>query len=492
MLKKTLFFVSVSLVLLVVVLVVNALLHGSRQLNVPPVQPVAIDVNAAAEKLAGGVRFKTISTFEGSDASAQEFSKLRVHLERSFPYAHVMLQRELVGGSGLLYTWVGMDAQAKPIALMAHQDVVPVAPGTEADWQEEPFSGAIKDGFVWGRGAWDNKGNLYAMLEAVDLLAQSGFKPRQTVYIIAGHDEEVGGMQGAKAIAALLQSRGVKLDFIVDEGLLITDGILRGISSPVALIGVAEKGYMSVNLQASAVPGHSSMPSSQTAIGLMSRALAELERRQLPAEVHGIAREMLETIAPEMPLMSRVVLSNLWLTAPLVRAQLEESPSTNALIRTTTALTIVNSGNKDNVLPGRSDATVNFRLLPGDSPDEVLEHVKHTIANNAIRAMSAPGFYLASGVSPSTSASYQTIQRTVRELFPGTIVAPGLMLGATDSRHFQGICDHIYRFSPVRARADDLPRFHGTNERISIRNYVELIQFYRQLLINVTKKEINQ
>jgi carboxypeptidase PM20D1 len=487
MLKKTLFSISISLVLFIVVLMVNVLLHGSRQLNVPPVQPVAIDANVAAEKLAGGVRFKTISKFGEPNASAQEFSKLRVHLERSFPYAHVALQRELVGGSGLLYTWLGTDAQAKPIALMAHQDVVPVAPGTEADWQEDPFSGAIKDGFVWGRGAWDNKGNLYAMLEAVDLLAQSGFKPRQTVYIIAGHDEEVGGMQGAKAIAVLLQSRDVRLDFIIDEGLLITEGILRGISSPVALIGVAEKGYMSVNLQASGIPGHSSMPPSQTAIGQMSRALTKLEQQQLPAEVHGIALEMLETIAPEMPLMNRVVLSNLWLTAPLVRAQFEESPSTNALIRTTTALTIVNSGNKDNVLPGRADAVVNFRLLPGDSPDKVLEHVKHAIASNAIRATSAPGFYLASGVSPTTSASYQKIQRTVRELFPGTIVAPSLMLGATDSRHFQGICDHIYRFSPVRARADDLPRFHGTNEMISIRNYVELIQFYRQLLINVNR-----
>lgn len=491
-LKKTLLFIAISLAVLIVTLTVNTLRNESRQLNLPPVQPTAIDANIAAEKLAGGVRFKTISKFGEPEANVEEFAKLRAHLERSFPHAHMVLKRELVGGSGLLYTWVGIDVRAKPIALMAHQDVVSIASGTETDWEEEPFSGAIKDGFVWGRGAWDNKGNLYAMLEAVESLVQSGFKPRQTIYIIAGHDEEVGGGQGAKAIAALLLSRDVKLDFVLDEGLVITDGILRGISSPVALIGVAEKGYMSVNLQASGVPGHSSMPTSQTAIGQMSRTLAKLEQQQLPANVHNIAREMLETLAPEMSLVNRVVLSNLWLTAPLVRIQLEGNPGTNALIRTTTALTIFNSGNKENVLPGRADATVNFRLLPGDSQEDVLEHVRHTIANNVIRITSAPDFYPASGVSPTTSVSYQIIQRTVREVFPDTIVAPSLMLGATDSRYFQSICDHIYRFSPIRARADDLPRFHGTNERISIRNYIELIQFYRQLLINTTKMESNQ
>ncbi len=473
------------MVILVAVLTVNTLRQGSRQIRVEAVSPPQIDADAAAAKLAVGVTFQTISRPFDPTASAAEFAKLHLHLQQSFPTAHKVLQREVIGGSGLLYTWQGSDAQSMPIALLAHQDVVPVAPGTEGDWQAEPFSGAIKDGFVWGRGAWDNKGNLYAMLQAVDLLAQSGFQPRQTVYIIAGHDEEVGGQLGAKAIAQLLKSRGVKLDFIMDEGLLITEGIMRGLSQPVALIGIAEKGYLSVSLQATAVPGHSSMPPTQTAIGNMSRVLADLERKQLPAQLSGIAREMLETIAPEMPFFNRVVLSNLWLTAPLVRAQFEASPSTNALIRTTTALTIFNAGNKDNVLPGRADATVNFRLLPGQSPEDVLAHVKRTIASNAITATQSSDFYSPSTVSPTTSTSYALIQRTVRELFPGTIVAPGLMLGATDARHFVDICDRVYRFSPIRARPEDLPRFHGNNERISIRNYVELIQFYRQLILNL-------
>jgi carboxypeptidase PM20D1 len=171
-----------------------------------------------------------------------------------------VLKREFVNELSLLYTWPGSDPAAKPIMLMAHQDVVPIAPGTERDWQVEPFSGEIRDGFVWGRGAWDDKANLFAIFEAIETLAASGFKPRQTIYIASGHDEEIGGEQGAKAIAALLQSRGVKLDFVVDEGLLITEGILKGLDRPAALIGIAEKGYLTLALAAKARPGHSSMP----------------------------------------------------------------------------------------------------------------------------------------------------------------------------------------------------------------------------------------
>ena len=156
----------------------------------------------------------------------------------SFPAFHAVAKREIVGGHSLLYTWEGSDPAAKPIALLAHQDVVPVAPGTEKDWQQPPFDGVIADGFIWGRGSWDDKGNLYSMLEAAEQMAKAGFRPKRTIYFAFGHDEEVSGQRGAKAIAALLASRGVKLDFVLDEGLLITDGIMKGLYKPAALIGV--------------------------------------------------------------------------------------------------------------------------------------------------------------------------------------------------------------------------------------------------------------
>jgi carboxypeptidase PM20D1 len=486
MLKRIWYVVVTLLALLglfVLVLAFNTWRHGSRQVDVPPLAAIDVDVAAAAESLAAAIRARTVSSLDDPALNADQFEVLHAHLQSRYPLLPAALQREVVGASSLLYTWPGSDASARPILLMAHQDVVPIAPGTEADWQVESFVGTVKDGFVWGRGAWDDKGNLIAQLEAVEKLLAEGFKPRRTVYLAFGADEEVGGERGAKAIAELLAQRQVRLDFVIDEGLLITECVMPGLRTPVAIIGVAEKGYLSVELSVAATPGHSSMPPARgtSAIAMMSAALKQLDDQQLPASIRGVARQMFETVAPEMGGFNRVVLSNLWLFAPLAQKQLEAAAGTNAMLRTTTALTIVNAGNKDNVLPGVAEATVNFRLLPGDTQAQVLDHARRAIANDKVKLQVSAGGE-ASKVSPTDSASYKLIERTVRELFPGTIVTPGLMVGGTDSKHFESLSDHIYRFSPVRAKSEDLSRFHGTNERISTGNLAELIRFYHRLV----------
>lgn len=487
MLKRLSLVLVALLLLLAGAVAVNTLRQGSRQLDVAPAPPVAIDPQAVAQALAGAVRLQTIADRDNAEASAGQFRALHEYLKQRFPRVHDRLKLETVSNYSLLYTWPGTDPQARPIALLAHQDVVPIAPGTEGDWKAAPFSGEIKDGFVWGRGAWDDKGNLVAQLSAVERLLAEGFQPRQTVYLAYGHDEEVGGARGAAAIARLLQQRGVKLDFVIDEGLVVTEGILPGVDKPAALIGVAEKGYLSVVLTARAKPGHSSFPPAPgtSAIGMLSAALERLDRRQFPAAIGGVGREMFETLAPEMGGFNRVALSNLWLFGPVVRARLEKNPSTNAMLRTTTALTIVNAGNKDNVIPGLAQATVNFRMLPGDTVESVLRHVQDT-AGPGIEVRALPGAAEASPVTSTQSASYQLVNRTLRSLFPDTVVAPGLVIGGTDSHLYMPIADHIYRFSPVRAKPEDLPRFHGTNERIATANLVELVRFYHQLIRNAS------
>jgi carboxypeptidase PM20D1 len=482
MVRRLLILFGLLLLALAAAVTVGTLRATSRQIEVAPVQLAAVDAQAAAARLAPAIAFKTISSPDDADLNNEEFFKLHAYLEKTFPKVHATLQRELIGGKSLLYTWKGSDPKARPIALMAHQDVVPIAPGTEKLWKAEPFSGEIKDGFIWGRGAWDNKGNLFAQMEAVEMLVAAGFQPRRTVYLVMGHDEEVSGLRGARAIADTLKQRGVRLDWVMDEGLLVTEGILAGLDKNAALIGLAEKGYGTFYLSLDADPGHSSMPPQKTTIGMMSAALARLEDRQLPAAIRGVAAEMFDTIAPEMHGVNRVLLSNLWLFRPLVQMQLEKAASTNAMLRTTTALTIVNAGNKDNVLPGHADAAVNFRILPGDSLAAVEQHVRDTVKNEAIAIKPYKGNSEPSPISPTEAAGYRTIHRTIRETFANTVVAPGLMVAATDSRHFTDVADAVYRFSPVRARSEDLPRFHGTNERVSIANYAEMIQFYHQLL----------
>jgi len=488
--RKLIFGVLALLLALMLVVVGKTFLTSSKQLQVAPEKPVAVDSAAAASRLSAAVKLQTISSATDAEASADAFKALHQHIQTSYPKLHAALKRELVGSYGLLYTWPGSDPKAKGIALFAHQDVVPIAPGTEKDWQQPPFSGVIDGGFIWGRGAWDNKSNLFSQLEAVEMLVASGFQPKQTVYLFFGQDEEVSGHRGAEVLAKRFKAENVKLEFILDEGTLIIEGILKGLDKPAALIGMAEKGYLTVILTATATPGHSSMPPPsprESAIGMMSAALSRLEDKQFPVQIRGLAGDMFDTLAPEMTSpTNRIALSNLWLTKSLLESQLSKSASTAALMRTTTALTVMNAGERDNVLPGRAEAKVNFRVLPGDTSDDVIKHTLLAVGEAPIKAAKHPGFSEPSKVARTDAAGYQAIAKSVRQLHPDVIVAPSLMLGATDSRYFDDIADNVYKFSPVRAGPNDLVRFHGTNERISVANYTEMIQFYYQLLKNAT------
>jgi carboxypeptidase PM20D1 len=487
MLKRVFVALLLVLVALGAAMGINTWRTPSRQVAVAPAPVLPFDVQAAAKRLAGAIAFRTVSGLDSAASNAAEFDKLHAYLAEQFPKVHATMKKEVIGNKALLYTWTGSDPAAQPIALMAHQDMVPISPGTEKAWQVDPFGGVIQDGFIWGRGTLDNKGNLFAQMEAAELLIAGGFQPWQTIYFVMGDDEEVNGLHGALPIAELLKSRGVRLEWVLDEGLLVLDGVLPGLAKPAALIGLAEKGYGTFFLSLDAAPGHSSMPPAHSAIGTMGAALARLEAHPMPGAIRGVAGQMFDTLAPEMGGLNRFMLTNLWLTAPLVQSQLEKSPSSNAMLRTTTALTIVRAGNKDNVLPGRVEAAVNFRILPGDTLDSVEAHLKSALGNDAIQVRRYPGNSEPSPVSPVDSTGYRSIEQAVRQVFPDAVVAPGLMTAATDSRHFSLVIDAVFRFSPFRAKSEDLARFHGTNERIAISGYGEMIQFYHQLLANTAQ-----
>ncbi len=487
MIRRTLLWLGAIVALaamLALGLVANTLRQGSRQAPWPALAPVAVDKAAVAESMAAAVRAKTVSGLVDPAGTAAEFETLHAHLKTRYPLVHSTLEREVVGAATLVYLWRGSDTAAKPVALLAHQDVVPIAPGTEALWQKPPFAGVVEGGMVWGRGALDNKSNLVTQLEAVEALIKAGFKPRRSVYLVFGHDEEVGGQRGAVAVVKAFEQRGVKLDFVLDEGMAVTEGILPGVARPIALIGLAEKGSVSLRLAAQAAPGHSSMPPAPgaSAIGMLSAALARLDQQRLPGGIQGVAGELFEIIAPELPFAQRLAMSNLWLLRPVVENMLAKGAATNALLRTTTALTIVNAGNKFNVLPGRAEAVVNFRILPGDTSESVIAFVKRVVADERIEVSAVEAGMEPSRVSSREAASYKLVERAIREVFPDAIVAPGLTLQGTDSRHFDRVAEQVYRFMPIRFKPEDLPRLHGTDERIGVDQLADMVRFYQRLL----------
>ncbi len=467
------------------ILVVGAATMRSRQPIVSPLPAaeLTLDGEGLAARLSSVVRQRTISTSLDSPAPAAELEALRADLAAAFPNAHRKLDLEVIGEHSLLYTWKGSDASKRPIILCAHMDVVPVEPGTEAAWTHPPFDGVVEGGFVWGRGTLDDKASLVAILAAVDVMVVDGVTPARTVLLAFGHDEEISGRSGAARIAETLAARGVHAELALDEGSAIVEGVVTDVPAPVAAIGIAEKGYVSVDLKAEVPGGHSSTPARDNALTVLARAVERLQAEPMPARIDGATEQFLAWVAPEMRFGPRVALANMWVTAPLVRTMLAISPTLGAAIRTTTAVTLFHAGVKDNVVPAVATATVNFRVLPGDTTDDVLAHVKRVTNDDRITfAPQAGSRTEPSRVSRVDVRGFELLAETVRQVFPGTVVAPSLVLGATDGRYYASVADDVYRFLPVRLRPEDITRIHGKDERIAIENLVQGVRFYRRFL----------
>lgn len=483
---KLLLLVSgLGLVALFAALVIQTLRFSARPGPVPPAAAIAVDSDEAVRRLGRALRFRTVSQEDPDQFAGEAFQAFHVWLAEAFPGVQASLKKETVDGFGLLFTWPGSEAALRPVLLMAHQDVVPVSPETEADWTHPPFAGEIADGHVWGRGALDDKSSLMGILEAVEALLAAGFQPRRTLYLAFGHDEEIGGTQGAAKIAGLLRGRQVRLEYILDEGGFVAEGLIPGLSAPAALVGIAEKGYLTLELSVAGEGGHSSLPERQTTIGILSRALVRLEENPLPADL-SFSRLFFARVGPGMPFHKRLALANLWLCAPWVERLLSRSAEMNAGIRTTIAPTQLSAGIKENVLPVRATAVVNIRVMPGEQTEGVIGRVRKIVDDSRVQIRARAVRSEPSPVADVRAASYGMLERTIRQVAAEEelLVAPYLVVGATDCRYFNDLCDNIYRFSFIRIGPEDLKRVHGTDERISVDGYAQLVRFYTQLLRN--------
>jgi carboxypeptidase PM20D1 len=400
-------------------------------------------------------------------------------LQETYPLVHQNLMHELVHGFSLLYTWQGTRADLDPVMLMAHQDVVSANP---AGWTYPPFEGRIVDGLVWGRGTLDIKNQLIGIMEAAENLLQQGFRPERTILFGLGHDEETGGVNGARVMGQLLKEGGVHLAGIVDEGGGIVEGMAAGVRGQAALVGISEKGYLTVEFRVHSQPGHSSTPPPQTSIGILARALARLEANPMPIHLRRL-RPLYRGIGKAAPIYIQVAFANVWLFGPLLKRWLVPNPEMNASIRTTTALTIVNGGVEDNTIPAEAQAIVNFRLLPGDTIADVLWHAKKVINDERVKFKPVEGkFNEALPMSPRDCAAYTGLKTVIRQVFDNPPVAPFVMLGGTDCQHFVPVCDNIYRFTSVVMDESFMGLEHGIDERIPVESMARMVKFYAQLM----------
>jgi carboxypeptidase PM20D1 len=478
--KKIAWLTILTLVLVAAVLAARTALLPSQQVAPEQSTVPAFRLQSAAGRLAAALRFRTISQGDTLPAHAAEFLRFHDFLRTAYPHVHQTLTRETVSEYSLLYRWQGEDVSAPPVVLMAHMDVVPVDDASQ--WQVPPFEGRFADGFIWGRGALDDKASVIAVFEAVEALIRAGIRPRRTVYLAVGHDEEAGGWSGARRVADLLRSRGVRPAMVLDEGGGVAVGLFAPLQAPVAFVSIAEKGILDLELLVHAPGGHSSAPPRHTAIGQLARAIQRVEAEPLPLSLGGVFGRTLEYTAPEMAPLQRVIMSNLWLTGALVKHMTGRSRTAAALVRTTQAVTIVEGGVKSNVLPTRARAVINFRLLPGDTDRSVMEHVRRVINDPEIELRTL-SYAPPSTISDVASPEARLLQQSVRQIFPQAVFAPGLSIGATDARHFTGISSNVYRFAPFEVTEDTMRRMHGRDERIAADQLIRGIRFYAQLLL---------
>jgi carboxypeptidase PM20D1 len=438
-------------------------------------------------KLQALVRIPTVSNRDPDLVDVAAFDEFVAELARQFPMLHKRLELTRVDTHGLLFHWAGRSragSAQRPVVLMAHLDVVPVE--EDAPWQHPPFGAEIHDGAVWGRGTLDDKGELVAICVAVENLLEDGFTPEQDVWLSFGCNEEVSGTSAVLAVEEL-RRRGVEPWFVIDEGGAIASEAFPGVSAPVGVVGVTEKGVTSLELRVDGRGGHASTPKRNGPTVRLAKALTKLDRNQMAASVPEPTIELLRRMAPHAPRALRPLMANADKMRPvLTRALIAAGAEPAAMTRTTFAITTLSGSPALNVIASTAKAGVNIRIMVGDTVAGVLEHVRKTIGDDQVQ-ITVVEQNEPSPVSPYDDEAFGLIESTITEVFPDAIPAPYVMMAATDSRFFTEICSRVYRFAPFRMTKAQRESIHSYDEHLGVDAFVDGVRWYQRLIERIPR-----
>ena len=441
-------------------------------------EPQPVDGEKAAKyakDLSRMIRCETISVRESGPA--EKFARYRAELEQLFPLVHERLERTLIGDA-MLFKWRGTDPARGAVVLMAHSDVVPAA----GEWDHPPFAGEIADGCVWGRGAMDTKGSLCALFNAVEELLAEGFMPPCDVYLASSNNEEIMG-DGAPNTVTWLTDHGVKLDLVLDEGGAVIEAPMPGLDGKYAMLGVLEKGYADVRFTAVSAGGHSSTPPKGTPLARLAAFVNRVETRPpFPVKITPPVKAMFAAMAPDMAFPFRLLFGDLWLFGPLLKRVIPKvSGQAGALLHTTCAFTMAQGSDAPNVIPAEASVTANLRFMVHQGREASLQALEK-LANKYGLRMEVLYACDCSPVVDVHSAGYAYIRQCVREVFPEAGIAPYVMLGGTDAKHYAKVCDCALRFAPTVLTPQQLASMHARNENLSVDALARAVAFYRRVL----------
>lgn len=487
--EKILFFILFILCAFIIITLIRAIFYTPKKRDIPKFSKEKVDAKKAAEHLSGAIRIPTVSYPEWENVDWSQFERFHKYLEETYPLIHKTLSKEVISKASLLYRWKGKNPSLEPIALLSHQDVVPVAPGTEKDWEHPAFGGENDGEFIWGRGALDMKNHLICVMEAVETLIDEGFEPVRDVYLCFGHDEEVVASEhsGAKSIMDTLKSRGIRLDSVLDEGGAILPVNIKGIiNKNLAGIGIAEKGYADFEISISSRGGHSSQPPKHTALGQLADVIKDLENHQFKSKLLPFLSQLFANIGRNASYPARIIACNIWLLKPVIKAVMKRLPPAACMIRTTTAVTMSQGSPAANVLPQIAAVTVNFRQMPGTTTADIERHIKKVVRNKNINIKVLKSKE-ASKFSPTDSRAFKIIEELCMADNADNIVAPYLVMGGTDACFYEPICDNIYRFSPFHVNTSLLLCTHATNEKVPVSTLGQGVSFFKSYVRNLSQ-----
>ncbi len=447
-----------------------------------------VDVERFIKNLSAAIKIPTIANRDESVVDWSTFDEFHSFLESAYPLIHKNLDKQIIATRSLMYHWKSSHPEKEPICLLSHQDVVPVTPGTEADWKYPAFSGEVAEGFLWGRGAIDMKNHLIGVMEAVETLLEEGYVPERDVYLCFGHNEEVMAEDetcGADCMMRWFKERGIRLDSVLDEGGAILEAkVDKVIDGHLAGVGIAEKGHVDFEISVNAKGGHSSQPPKHSALGELSRIVCKLENNQFKAELTPQLYSLFNEIGKNTTYPIRCVMSNLPVLKPLITKICSEIPPVASMMRTTTAVTMASGSPAPNVLPQKATVNVNFRIMPGQTIEDVEAHIRKCAGPKAeIKLVSGKN---PSKISPTDSRAFNAIRDICKSMDSKAIVAPYLVMGGTDARQYEDVCDNIYRYSPFLMDTALLLTTHGTNERIPISSLEGGVAFFKKYIKALT------
>ncbi|MEM6318616.1 MAG: M20/M25/M40 family metallo-hydrolase [Bacteroidota bacterium] len=480
--KKLLLFILGLLLLFAAYLLINTLTFTSNQLSVAAVEKALIPPNAV-QHFVEAISIRTVSFESENDFDSTQFRLFNDFLASNYPLTDSLLDHQTFNEFSHLYRWEGSDPELDPMILVSHIDVVPIA--SLRKWTVHPFTEGVKNDTIYGRGTMDDKFGVVGIMEAVEQLLKEGYQPKRTIYLAFGHDEEVSGRRGAQTIVNYLHQKGIKASLVLDEGQAIVERMIPGLSQQVALIGIAEKGYATLELRVDLVGGHSSMPAPETAIDVLAAAVSKVKQNPMPAKFTPALEGFIDELGPEMNFQTKLFFANKNLfKSPILAAYEKGSSAGNATIRTTTSPTIFEAGIKDNVIPTMARAVINFRIIPGETVDDIITHLTDVIGDDRVKINVEGTPNAASPVSSIDSEGYRVVNTSIKQIFPDLLTAPSLVIAATDARYYHKISSNVYRFIPYEINPENLACFHGIDERVLVSEFEDGIRFYRQMVLN--------